>query len=237
MTDLAADLRETFVQLADTLVDDFDLVEFLDVLAFRCVELLGASTAGLVLADPRGTLTMVAASDEQTRLLELFQLRNSEGPCLDCHREAEPMLCPDLARVRGRWPKFAREAENAGFRSVYALPMRLREEVIGALSLFGTRPALLDDEGVRLGQALADVATIGILHHRLLERQEIITTQLQTALNSRVIIEQAKGVLAERLRVSISDAFGVLRAYARSNNRKILAVATGIIDRTVEIRR
>lgn len=237
MTDLAADLRETFVQLADTLVDDFDLVEFLDVLAFRCVELLGASTAGLVLADLRGTLTMVAASDEQTRLLELFQLRNSEGPCLDCHREAEPMLCPDLARVRGRWPKFAREAENAGFRSVYALPMRLREEVIGALSLFGTRPALLDDEGVRLGQALADVATIGILHHRLLERQEIITTQLQTALNSRVIIEQAKGVLAERLHVSVSDAFGVLRAYARSNNRKIVAVAAGIIDRTVEIPR
>ncbi|AIG80536.1 Hypothetical protein AJAP_38760 [Amycolatopsis japonica] len=237
MTDLAADLRETFVQLADTLVDDFDLVEFLDVLAFRCVELLGASTAGLVLADLRGTLTMVAASDEQTRLLELFQLRNSEGPCLDCHREAEPMLCPDLARVRGRWPKFAREAENAGFRSVYALPMRLREEVIGALSLFGTRPALLDDEGVRLGQALADVATIGILHHRLLERQEIITTQLQTALNSRVIIEQAKGVLAERLHVSVSDAFGVLRAHARSNNRKIVAVAAGIIDRTVEIPR
>ncbi|MGK4592299.1 GAF and ANTAR domain-containing protein [Amycolatopsis sp. w19] len=219
MTDLAADLRETFVQLADTLV------------------VLGVRTAGLVLADPHGTLTMVAASEEQTRLLELFQLRNSEGPCLDCQRDAEPMLCPDLARVHGRWPKFAREAENAGFRSAYALPMRLREEVIGALSLFGTRPALLDDEGVRLGQALADVATIGILHHRLLERQEIITTQLRTALNSRVIIEQAKGVLAERLRVSVGDAFGVLRAYARSNNRKILAVATGIVDRTVEIRR
>ncbi|MFI5561278.1 GAF and ANTAR domain-containing protein [Amycolatopsis japonica] len=237
MTDLAADLRETFVQLADTLVDDFDLVEFLDVLAFRCVELLGVCTAGLLLADPRGTLTMVAASDEQTRLLELFQLQNSEGPCLDCYHDAEPVRCADLVRARGKWPKFAREAENAGFRSVYALPMRLREEVIGALNLFGTRPALLDDEGLRLGQALADVATIGIVHHRLLQRQEIITAQLQTALNSRVIIEQAKGVLAERLRVSVSDAFGVLRAYARSNNLKILAVATGIIDRTVEIRR
>ncbi|UMP05598.1 GAF and ANTAR domain-containing protein [Amycolatopsis sp. EV170708-02-1] len=237
MTDLVADLRETFVQLADTLVDDFDLVEFLDVLTFRCVEQLGVCTAGLLLADPRGTLGMVAASDERTRLLELFQLRNSEGPGLDCYRDAEPMACPDLVGVRGRWPKFAQEAENAGFRSVYTLPMRLREEVIGALSLFGTRPASLDDEGLRLGQALADVATIGILHHRVLQRQEMITGQLQTALNSRVVIEQAKGVLAERLRVSVGDAFGVLRAYARSNNRKIIAVAKGIIDRTVEIPR
>ncbi|EME54670.1 GAF and ANTAR domain-containing protein [Amycolatopsis decaplanina] len=236
MTDLAADLRETFVQLADTLVDDFDLVEFLDLLAFRCVGLLGVRAAGLLLADARGTLTMVAASDEKTRLLELFQLRNSEGPCLDCYRGAEPVLCPDLTRASESWPKFSREAENAGFRSVYALPMRLREEVIGALSLFGTRPASLDRNGLRLAQALADVATIGILHHRSLQRQEIITAQLQTALNSRVTIEQAKGVLAERLRISVDDAFGVLRAYARSNNRKILAVAAGIIDRTVDIR-
>ncbi|MFC9251239.1 GAF and ANTAR domain-containing protein [Amycolatopsis thailandensis] len=235
MTDSAAGLRETFVQLADTLVDDFDLIEFLDTLTFRCVELLGVCTAGLLLADPRGTLTMVAASDEQTRLLELFQLQNSEGPCLDCYRHAEPVVCPDLVRARGRWPKFAREAQDSGFRSVYALPMRLREEVIGALNLFGTRPALLDDDGLRLGQALADVATIGILHHRLLQRQEIVTAQLQTALNSRVIIEQAKGVLAERLLVSVDDAFGVLRAHARSNNLKILVVANGILDRTMDI--
>ncbi|MFJ8915540.1 GAF and ANTAR domain-containing protein [Amycolatopsis sp. NPDC102389] len=237
MTDVAADLRETFVQLADTLVDDFDLVEFLDVLAFRCVELLGVPAAGLVLADPRGELTLVTASDEETRLLELFQVRNSEGPCLDCYEKAEPVTCPDLTRAHGRWPKFAVAAENAGFRSVYALPMRLREEVIGALNLFGTGPASLGDEEARLGQALADVATIGILHQRLVQRKEIVTAQLQTALNSRVIIEQAKGVLAERMRVSVGDAFGVLRAYARSNNRKILAVATGIIDRTVEIPR
>ncbi|WP_340686394.1 GAF and ANTAR domain-containing protein [Amycolatopsis coloradensis] len=237
MIDLTAGLRETFVQLADTLVDDFDLVEFLDLFACGCVELLGVPAAGLVLADQHGTLTMVAASEEKTRLLELFQLRNSEGPCLDCYRRAEPVDCPDLARAGGSWPKFSREAENAGFRSVYALPMRLREDVIGALSLFDTRPASLDDDGLCLGQALADIATIGILHHRMWQRQEIITAQLQAALNSRVIIEQAKGVLAERLRVSVDDAFGVLRAYARSNNRKILSVATGIIDHTVEIPR
>ncbi|WP_410581755.1 GAF and ANTAR domain-containing protein [Amycolatopsis sp. lyj-108] len=237
MTHLAAGLRETFVQLADTLVDDFDLIEFLDLLALRCVELLGVCTAGLLLADTHGTLTMVAASDEQTRTLELFQLRNSEGPSLDCYRHAEPVVCPDLTRAGESWPKFSRAAEDAEFRSVYALPMRRRDEVIGALNLFGTRPASLDDAGLRLGQALADIATIGILHHRLLQRQETITAQLQTALNSRVIIEQAKGVLAERLRVSVDDAFGVLRAYARSNNRKIHSVATGIMDRTVEIPR
>ncbi|MFK0251362.1 GAF and ANTAR domain-containing protein [Amycolatopsis azurea] len=237
MTDPATGLRETFVQLADTLVDDFDLIEFLDQLVLRCVELLGVCTAGLLLADARGTLTMVAASDEQTRLLELFQLQNSEGPCLDCYRNVEPVVCPDLVRARGRWPKFARRAEAVEFRSVYALPMRLREEVIGALNLFGSRPALLDDDGLRLGQALADVATIGILHNRLLQRQEMITAQLQSALNSRVVIEQAKGVLAERLRISVDEAFGVLRAHARSNNLRILTVATGIIDRTVEIPR
>ncbi|MBB5853359.1 GAF domain-containing protein [Amycolatopsis umgeniensis] len=172
MNDPATVLRETFVQLADTLVDDFDLIEFLDLLTVRCVELLDVCTAGLLLADQYGTLTMVAASDEQTRLLELFQLQNSEGPCLDSYQHAEPVACPDLVRASGRWPKFTREAEASGFRSVYALPMRLREEVIGALNLFGTRPALLGDAGLRLGQALADIATIGILHHRLVRRQE-----------------------------------------------------------------
>ncbi|KFU81438.1 GAF domain-containing protein [Amycolatopsis lurida] len=237
MTDLMAGLPETFVQLADTLVDDFDLVEFLDLFACRCVELLGVGTAGLLLADARGALTMVAASDEKTRPLELFQVRNSEGPGLDCYRRAEPVVCPDLARAGESWPKFSREAENAGFRSVYAVPMRLREDVIGALNLFDSRPASLDDDGLSLARALAGIATIGILHHRTWQRQEIVTGQLQTALNSRVLIEQAKGVLAERLRVSVDDAFGVLRAYARSNNRKILSVAAGIVDRTVDIPR
>ncbi len=236
MTIPAPGLREAFVQLADTLVDDFDVIEFLDLLVLRCNELLDIDTCGVLLADPRGTLTMVAATDEQTRTLELFQLQNSEGPALDCYRNGSLVTSPDLGADEETWPQFAPKAVAAGFVSAYAAPMRLREEVIGALNLFSGRERRLEQPELELGQALADVATIGILHHRLVQRQEIVTGQLQTALNSRVIIEQAKGVLAERLNLSIDDAFHVLRGHARNNNLKILAVANGVIDRTVEIR-
>lgn len=235
MTDTAPGLREAFVQLADTLVDDFDVIEFLDMLASRCVELLDIETAGLLLADHHGVLTMVAASNERTRLLELFQLQNSEGPCFDCYQTGAVVECPDLTVAHDRWPKFTSAARGVGFTSVYALPMRLREEVIGALNLFSTRPGVLDQAALQLAQALADVATIGILHHRLLQRQEIITSQLQTALNSRVLIEQAKGVLAERLGLSVDDAYGILRNHARKNNLKLLGAATGVIDRTLDL--
>jgi transcriptional regulator with GAF, ATPase, and Fis domain len=235
MTDTAPGLREAFVQLADTLVDDFDVIEFLDMLAYRCVELLDVETGGLLLADHHGVLTMVAASNEQTRLLELFQLQNSEGPCFDCYQTGVVVECPDLTVAQDRWPKFASAARDVGFASVYALPMRLREEVIGALNLFSVRPGVLDQAALQLGQALADVATIGILHHRLVQRQELVTGQLQTALNSRVLIEQAKGVLAERLGLSVDDAFEILRRYARRNNLKILAAASGVIDRTMDL--
>lgn len=237
MTDPAPGLREAFVQLADTLVDDFDVIEFLDMLAYRCVELLEVETGGLLLADHKGVLMMVAASNEQTRLLELFQLQNSEGPCYDCYQTGVMIECPDLTVASERWPRFAQAAVEAGFRSVYAVPMRLREEVIGALNLFSVRAEGLSPASLELGQALADVATIGILHHRLVQRQEIITGQLQTALNSRVLIEQAKGVLAERLGLSVDDAFEVLREYARKHNLKILAVAGGLIDRSLDVGR
>lgn len=237
MTEPAPGLREAFVQLADTLVDDFDIIEFLDMLAYRCVELLDVETSGLLLADHRGVLTMVAASNERTRLLELFQLQNSEGPCYDCYQTGAVVACPDLMTASERWPRFVPVAHDVGFRSVYAVPMRLREEVIGALNLFSDRAGALEPSSLELGQALADVATIGILHHRLMQRKEIVAGQLQTALNSRVLIEQAKGVLAERLGISIDDAFEVLRDYGRKRNLKILSVAGGVIDRSLDIGR
>ena len=191
-------LADVFVEMADTLVDEFDVIDFLHVLTERCVQLLGVSAAGLLLTDQRDSLQVVAASSERTRLLELFQLQTDQGPCVDCFRTGQPVSVADLPSA-GRWPRFTAAAAEVGFAAVHALPMRLRTEIIGALNLFDTNPGALDEDKLRIGQALADVATIGLLQQRAIHRRDTLTEQLQTALNSRVLIEQAKGVLAERL--------------------------------------
>ena len=222
-------LADVFVEMADTLVDDFDVIDFLHVLTERCVQLLDVSAAGLLLTDGRGTLQVVAASSERTRLLELFQLQTDEGPCLDCFRTGAPVSVADLPSA-GRWPRFTAAAAEVGFAAVHALPMRLRTDVIGALNLFDTDPACLDEGKLRIGQALADIATIGLLQQRAIHRRDVLTEQLQTALNSRVLIEQAKGVLAERLHVAVDDAFTLLRSSARSRNRRLSDLAQAIVD-------
>ncbi|TDC64672.1 ANTAR domain-containing protein [Micromonospora sp. KC207] len=223
-------LADVFVEMADTLVDDFDVIEFLHALTERCVELLGVSAAGLLLTDQRGTLQVVAASSERTRLLEQFQLQTDQGPCLDCFRTGQPVSVADLTLTTARWPRFTAAAADVGFAAVHALPMRLRSEVIGALNLFEVRPGALDKGKLRIGQALADVATIGLLQQRAIHRREILTEQLQTALNSRVLIEQAKGVLAERLQVDVDRAFAILRDGARSRNRRLSELSQAVID-------
>jgi len=228
-------LPEAFVELADTLVAGFDIIEFLHVLTDRSVELLGASAGGLLLADPRGDLRVVAASSEQARLVELFQLQNDEGPCLDCFRSGKPVASADLSMESRRWPHFAAIASEAGFAAVQALPMRLRDETIGALNLFRTAPGPFGRADVRVGQALADVATIGLLNERTLRRSETLNEQLQTALNSRVIIEQAKGKLAERLGLDVDDAFNVLRSCARGRNRGLSELSRAFIDGAEEL--
>jgi transcriptional regulator with GAF, ATPase, and Fis domain len=222
-------LADVFVEMADTLVDDFDVLEFLHVLTERCVELLGVSAAGLLLTDQQDTLQVVAASSERTRLLELFQLQTDQGPCVDCFRTGQPVSVIDLPAA-GRWPRFTAAAAEIGFAAVHALPMRLRSEVIGALNLFDIQPGALDEGKLRIGQALADAATIGLLQQRAIHRRDILTEQLQTALNSRVLIEQAKGVLAERLQVDVGKAFALLREGARSHNRRLSEVAQAIVD-------
>jgi GAF domain-containing protein len=227
-------VADVFVEMADTLVDDFDVIEFLHVLTERCVQLLGISAAGLLLTDQRGTLQVVAASSEKTRLLELFQLQTDQGPCVDCFRTGQPVSVADLPSA-GRWPRFTAAAAEVGFAAVHALPMRLRAEVIGALNFFDTNPGALDEGKLRIGQALADVATIGLLQHRAIHRRDIVTEQLQTALNSRILIEQAKGVLAERLHLDMAEAFAVLRSGARSNNRRLSELAQAIIDGSEQI--
>ena len=223
-------LSETFVELTDTMVADFDVIDFLHVLTDRSVKLLDVSAAGLLLADPRGELRVVAASSEAARLLELFQLQNDQGPCLDCFRTGEPVQAADLDAQAQRWPRFAEAARLAGFAAVQALPMRLRDQVIGALNLFRASPGAFDPGDVRVGQALADVATISLLHERSLRHSDTLNEQLQTALNSRVVIEQAKGKLAERLGLDMEQAFALLRDYARSHNLRLADVAQAFID-------
>jgi hypothetical protein len=233
-------LAETFVELADTLVDDFDIIDFLQVLAARCVELLDVAAAGLMLADQNGSLMTVAASDELARLLELFEIQADEGPCRDCYRLGTAVVNVDLDGARERWPQFTPQAIAAGFRSANALPLRLRSQVIGSLNLFHACAAGLGSAELRMAQALADAATIGILQQRSIRRGEVVAGQLQQALTSRIIIEQAKGVLAERLQISTDDAFAMLRAAARSHNRLLsdLAhdVASGSADATQLLR-
>jgi transcriptional regulator with GAF, ATPase, and Fis domain len=222
-------LSDTFVELADTMVADFDVIDFLHLLTDRSVALLAASAAGVMLADPRGQLRVAAASTEEAGLLELFQLQNDQGPCLECFRTGRPVTAADLAGPDRRWPRFAQAAVRAGFATVEAVPMRLRDQVIGALNLFGAEPGPLDPASLRIAQALADVATIGLLHERNVRRRETVSEQLQAALNSRVVIEQAKGKLAERLSIDMDRAFTMLRDYARNTNQHLTDVARGFV--------
>ncbi|MGC9960568.1 MAG: GAF and ANTAR domain-containing protein [Acidimicrobiales bacterium] len=222
-------LARTLVELADTLVADFDVVELLTRLADRCVEVLDVGAAGLMLAAPDGDLRVMASSSEAMRLLELFELQSREGPCLDCYLTGQPVVNQNLAIVNGRWPRFAPEALAAGFRSVHALPMRLRGSVIGALNLFHVEPGEMRPDDVEAAQALADVATIAILQHRATLEAQVLNEQLHHALNSRIVIEQAKGMVAERENLDMEQAFFTLRNHARNHNLRLVEVAGAVI--------
>ncbi|WP_410787206.1 ANTAR domain-containing protein [Kribbella sp. C-35] len=230
-------LREVFIELSDTLVDDFDVIEFLDRLAARCSELLGVSACGILLADHHGALNLVAASTEQARLIELIQLQNLEGPCFDAYSTGRPVQHPDLRTARDRWPRFTAAAVSTGYLSVQALPMRLRDTVLGAVALFSPATGELDADTITLGQALADAATIGIVHQRAMARQEIVTEQLQTALDSRIVIEQAKGFLSHSLDIDVDEAFALMRSYARANNRRLTDVAKDVVQARLTLTR
>jgi GAF domain-containing protein len=224
-------LSKAFVGLADTLVDDYDVIDLLDRLVGYCVELLAADAAGLLLADSQGTLQVVASSQENARVMELLQLQANQGPCVECFSTGAPVSVADLADAAGRWPVFvAAVAERGAYRSVHALPLRLRGEAIGTMNLFHRQSGALPDADLVLGQALADVATIGILQERAIHRSEVLTEQLQTALNHRVIIEQAKGVLAHRGNLTMDVAFDRLRRYARTHNARLSEVARKVVE-------
>ncbi|MEP6817140.1 MAG: GAF and ANTAR domain-containing protein [Marmoricola sp.] len=222
-------LSDLFVELADTLVADFDLVDFLHNLTDHAAAVSGAGAVGIMLADQRGSLQFMAASNANGRLLELHQLEYSEGPCLDCFSSREPVVNADLANAADRWPHFAPRAIEAGYQSVHAFPMRLRDKAIGALNLFGSADTDFEPADVLVVQALADVATIAILQERSIFRAEVLTEQLQGALNSRVVIEQAKGAVAKVAGVSVDEAFNLLRARARSTQQRLVEVAQEVL--------
>jgi GAF domain-containing protein len=219
----------TFVQLADTLVVDFDLIDLLTVLAHRSVELLGAAAAGILLADSEGRLRVMAASDEQAELLELFQVQSDEGPCLDCYGTGNAVIHSDL-RAQSPWPRFGAESVRLGFPSVCALPMRLRDDVLGCLNLFMSQPVKLSVVDVALAQALADVASIAIVQDAATRLATTRELQLQHALDSRIIIEQAKGMVAEHESVNMNTAFALIRTFARNHNLALTEAAAELVN-------
>jgi len=222
---LSEQLAGVFVEVADTLVDEFDVIEFLQAVTTHSSDLVEARAAGLLLADHRGRLQLMAASDERAQMLELFQVQADEGPCQDCYRQGRAVVNADLRSAGGKWPKFAPRAAAAGYQSVHAFPMRLRREVIGALNLFGAESRPINPVDARIVQALADIATIGLLQERAIRRSEVKTEQLQSALNSRVVIEQAKGALAQIHDETPDEAFVRLRSYCRTHQRRLGDVA------------
>jgi GAF domain-containing protein len=228
-------VSEAFVTLADTLVDDYDIIDLLDQLVGHSVQLLAADAAGILLADLREQLRPVAVSSEDAETMELLQLQSDEGPCLEAYRRAVQVRIPDLRQAAARWPKFVAAARGGAFASVHAIPLRLRGEAIGALNLFHREVGALPDADLALAQALADVATIGILQERAIRRGEELNEQLQTALHSRVVIEQAKGVVAQHLGVGMDAAFDRLRRYSRGNNLRLAQVARQLVDRELDL--
>jgi transcriptional regulator with GAF, ATPase, and Fis domain len=216
--------------VADTLVDDYDVMELLDRLAGYSVELLAADAAGILLVDPQLGLRVVASSDEDAELMELLQLQADQGPCLDCVRSGAPVSVANLADTAGRWPVLAAAMTTRGvFKSVHALPLRLRGEAIGALNLFRHQPGALPEADLALGQALADVATIGILSERAIRRGELLNEQLHSVLSSRGLIEEAKGILAQHGGLSMNTAFDRLRRYSRNRNQRLSQVARQVV--------
>ena len=228
-------LARTLVELADSLVDDFDIVDLLTTLSDRCVEVLDIAAAGIMLADPDGVLRVMTSSSEAMRVVELFELQSQEGPCLDAFRTGQPVIDQGLEADSDRWPRFAAVALSAGFRAADAIPMRLRRQIIGALNLFRTEPGSLNPDDLVVAQALADIATIAILQHRTALEAHVLNDQLNHALTSRVVIEQAKGMVAERERVDMEYAFTWLRSHARNHNQRLSDVANDLVQGALQI--
>lgn len=228
-------LSAAFVKLADTLVDDFDMVDLLHTLVEECRRILSIEAAGLMLANEHGHLELVASTSEEADLVEVMQINAGAGPCVDSYTSGEPVAVADIAAEEGRWPSFAAAALALGFRSVYATPMKLRGRVIGTLNLLGAGVGELNERDANVARALADAGTIAILQERLLQETTIVTEQLNRALESRIFIEQAKGAIAQTYSISMDEAFTLLRTYARGRGLRLHLVAAGVANRSIAI--
>jgi len=228
-------LARTLVELADSLVADFDVVEILTLVADRCVDVLDVAAAGLMLVSADGDLRVLASSSEAMRVLELFEVQADEGPCIDCYRSGKPIVNQKLDVVDCRWPRFGPQAVEAGFRSVHALPMRLRNQTIGALNMYRIDEGQMRETDVIAAQALADVATIAILQNRAVRDAQVLNEQLTRALNTRIVIEQAKGVVAERAELDMENAFARMRRHARNHNLRLTDVAQAITTKVLPV--
>ena len=222
------DVAATLIELADTLVSDFDLLDYLGLLLERSSSALDAAAGGVMLTDGNGDLQVLASTDEQMRLMELFELQRYEGPCVDAHRRGELVVEPDLA-ARARWPQFTPEAIARGYRAAYAFPMRLRGEQIGALNLFRSQPGSVDAQLVHATRTFADMAAVGILQERAVRQGHDLAQQLQGALQSRIVLEQAKGIVAERAGCEMGEAYQLLRWHGRNHNRTLREVAASVV--------
>ncbi len=227
------DIVAAFVSMAGSLARGHDVNDLLTELASECPQLLDVSAVGLLLADRRGALHVVAVSSERVADLEAFQAQRAQGPCHTCYLDGQPVNVPDLAAAAAQWPEFAAVAAKAGVTSVHAVPMRLREDIVGALNLFGTTPGVLNEADLRLAQALADVATIALIQDRAAADKNLVNEQLQVALDSRVVLEQAKGVLAYSGDLDMPAAFAALRRYARDHNIKLTELSSALVSRAV----
>lgn len=228
-------LLETFVKLADTLIDEYDVVDLLQFLVDTCRDVLDTTAAGILLADARGELEVVASTSEASRLVGMMQLSAEQGPCIESFRSGRRVSVPDIEASKEEWWQFRGSALAQGFRSMDALPLRLRDATIGTLNLFRSTPGAAPEESILAAQAFADVATIGILHERTLRESSILSEQLQAALNSRIVIEQAKGVVSHTRGVSIDEAFTLMREYARSHSIGLSVVAARLVDRSLRL--
>jgi len=228
-------LNSAFVRVADTLTADFDIIDLLHTLLHECTQILDVQAGGIMLADGSGDLQLMASTSESADFVEIMQLNAGSGPCVDCFALGTAVSVADIESSGARWPAFRSAARQHGFVSVYAVPMRLRGRVLGTMNLFGTSAGALGAEDAAVAQALADVATIGILQERSIRETIIVADQLQRVLSSRILVEQAKGVLSATGGIDVEAAFLLIREYARANNLTLRAVAEGVTERTLDL--
>lgn len=224
-----------FIEIADFLVGPYDSIDVLRTLVDHCVTLLDVTAAGIVLADQFGALQVLASTSEESQHVELLQHRAGAGPCVDAYRYGKVVTLSDIEAEGDRFPAFQSAALSQGFHSVHAIPMRVRPKTIGALNLFRTDTGSLSVADAKIAQALADLATISILHARNLQEEAVMKEQVARALGSRVLIEQAKGIIAQRDSIDMDEAFKILRAYSREHDQTLHMSAAQIIARRILI--